>query len=99
MNLDFKTARRLVMLFMVASVICAIGDIVFIRPGTQASIYVMLLSFLLMALALVMLFVCCRCPWCGRRITVGLMKVEVCPHCRRDIETGMKVKGKNRRKK
>ena len=99
MNIDFKTARRLVMIFMAVSFVLAIGGIVFVRPGTQASIYVVLLSFIMMVLALMILIVFCRCPWCGKRITSGLMKIEVCPHCRRDIDTGMKVRGKGKKKK
>ena len=99
MNLNFKTARRLVMIFMVASLVCALGGMIFIRPGTQASIYVVLLALILMLLALLILFGLCRCPWCGKRITSGMMKVEVCPHCKRDIDTGLKVKGKAKKKR
>lgn len=96
MNLNFKTARKLVMVCMIASLVCALGGMVFVRPGTVASIYIVLLSLILMILALIILFGLCRCPWCGKRITSGLMKVEVCPHCKRDIETGLKRKGKKR---
>ena len=96
MNLNFKTARKLVMVFMIASLVCALGGMIFVRPGTQASVYIVLLSLILMILALMILFCLCRCPWCGKRITSGLMKVEVCPHCRRDLETGMKRKGRKR---
>lgn len=96
MNLNFKTARKLVMVFMIASLVCALGGMIFVRPGTQASVYIVLLSLILMILALMILFGLCRCPWCGKRITSGLMKVEVCPHCRRDLETGMKRKGRKR---
>lgn len=96
MNLNFKTARKLVMVFMIASLVCALGGMIFVRPGTQASVYIVLLSLILMILALMILFGLCRCPWCGKRITSGLMKVEVCPHCWRDLETGMKRKGRKR---
>ena len=96
MNLNFKTARKLVMVFMIASLVCALGGMIFVRPGTQVSVYIVLLSLILMILALMILFGLCRCPWCGKRITSGLMKVEVCPHCKRDLETGMKRKGRKR---
>ena len=98
MNINFKTSRRLVVIFMVASLLCALGDMIFLRPGTQASVYLMLLSLILMGLSILILLALCRCPWCGKRITAGMMKVEVCPHCKRDIETGMKRKGKGKRK-
>ena len=98
MNVNFKTARRLVMIFMIASLVCALIGMVLVRPGTEASIYIVILSLVLMLLALLILFGLCRCPWCGKRITAGMMKVEVCPHCKRDIETGMKRKGKGKKK-
>ncbi|MBQ9045623.1 MAG: hypothetical protein IJ112_06735 [Oscillospiraceae bacterium] len=97
MNLNFKTARKLVMFFMIASFACAMVGLIFIEPGTTPSLYVMMAAFVLMVLALVFIFVFCRCPWCGRRIFSGMMKVQVCPHCKRDIDTGMKDKGKKKR--
>ena len=96
MNLNFNTARKLVMTFMIASVVLAVIGMVFVRPGTVASMYVVLFALILMIMALLVLFGACRCPWCGKRITSGLMKVEVCPHCKRDIETGKKRKGKKK---
>ena len=98
MNLNFKTARTLVMVFMAASFVCAIGGMVFIRPGTQASLYSVVLALILMLLGVLILVAFCRCPWCGKRITAGMMKVQVCPHCKRDIDTGMKAKGKNKKR-
>ena len=97
MNINFKTARRLVLVFLIASFVCALISIVFIKPGSQASVYSMLLALALLVLSLIFLFGLCRCPWCGKRITSGVLKVEVCPHCKRDIETGMKVKGKKKK--
>lgn len=99
MNINFKTSRRLVVIFMVASLICALGDMIFLRPGTQASVYLMLLSLILMGLSILILLALCRCPWCGKRIVSGLMKVEICPHCKRDLETGLKAKGSKAKKR
>ncbi len=94
--MNIKTARRMVLLFMALSVLMALVGLIFFEPGTTVSMYVTMLAFVLMVLALVFLFGFCKCPWCGRRITTGLMKIEVCPHCRRDLETGMKRKGKRK---
>ena len=99
MNINFKTSRRLVVIFMVASLICALGDMIFLRPGTQASVYLMLLALILMLLSLLFLVAFCRCPWCGKRIALGVMKVEVCPHCKRDLDTGLKVRGSRAKKR
>ena len=56
-----------------------------------------LLLTVLMVLSLICLFAFCRCPWCGKRITSGLMQIKVCPHCNRNLETGLRAKGKKKR--
>ena len=34
----------------------------------------------------------CRCPHCGKRIMFGVLKITVCPSCRRSLITGKKAK-------
>ena len=97
--MNFKTARRAVMLLITLSFVLALVGLVAFQPGTRANFYVMLGAFLLMLLAIFFIFVYCRCPWCDKRIFSGMMKVQVCPHCKRDIDTGLKVKGKGSKKR
>ena len=34
-----------------------------------------------------------RCPWCGGSLLRKFFKLEVCPHCHRNLTTGKKKKG------
>lgn len=99
MKMHFKTARRVVMFLIVLSFAFALVGLIALKPGTAANFYVMMAAFLLMLVAIFFMVVFCRCPWCDKRIFSGMMKVQVCPHCKRDIDTGMKAKGKNARKR
>ena len=95
--MHIKTARKLAMACMIVSVICALFGLVFVEPGTILSVYVTFGAFGLMVVAMILIFGVCRCPWCGKRITSGLMKAEYCPHCKKDFDTGLKYK-KGKRK-
>ena len=96
--MHIKVARQLVKWSMILSVVCAVSGLLFFKPGTQISLYITFAAFGLMVVTMILLFGYCRCPWCNKRITSGLMKVQVCPHCKRDLDTGLKPKGKNRRR-
>ena len=52
----------------------------FTTVGLGASIYVMVRY--------------CVCPHCGKHITMGLLAIEHCPRCRRNLITGKKGKKK-----
>lgn len=92
--MHIKTARKLVKWAMILSVVGAVAGMLFFEPGTTVSIYVTFISFGLMLAAVILLFTACKCPWCGKRITNGLMKVECCPFCKKDFDTGLKYKKK-----
>ena len=34
----------------------------------------------------------CRCPSCGKVILLGVLAVNACPRCKRDLVSGKKVK-------
>lgn len=46
----------------------------------------------LMVTAVVMMYKYCRCPYCGKRIMMGVLRVKACPRCRRNLSTGKKMK-------
>ena len=92
--MQIKTARRLLMFFMIVAVALALIGLIFLEPGTVISVYVTLISFGCMVAAIIILLGYCKCPWCGKRITANLMKAEYCPYCKKDFETGLKHKGR-----
>lgn len=95
--MDLKTAKTLTIASMILSVVCAFVGLVGYSGAEQGRIYFAVAAFALMALALICLFGFCRCPWCGKSLSSGLMKLKVCPHCNRDLETGLRAKGKKKR--
>ena len=95
--MELKTAKTLTMLSIVMSVICALIGLIGYGPENPARTYFAVAAILLMVQSLICLFVFCRCPWCGKRITSGLMQIKVCPHCNRNLETGLRAKGKKKR--
>ena len=56
--------------------------------------YLSLLSVVCFVLAFVVIFLYCKCPYCGKVVYLGLFKATHCPKCRRSFETGAKKKGK-----
>ncbi len=34
----------------------------------------------------------CRCPNCGKVIVIGVLAVDACPRCKRNLVTGKKMK-------
>ena len=95
--MELKTAKTLTMLSIVMSVICALIGLIGYGPENPARTYFAVAAILLMVLSLICLFAFCRCPWCGKRITSGLMQIKVCPHFNRNLETGLRAKGKKKR--
>ena len=95
--MELKTAKTLTMLSIVMSVICALIGLIGYGPENPARTYFAVAAILLMVLSLICLFAFCRCPWCGKRITSGLMQIKVCTHCNRNLETGLRAKGKKKR--
>ena len=94
--MSIKTARKALRVFMILAVVLAIVGLVFITPGTVLSLYISGGAMVCMIIAMILLFGYCKCPWCGKRITAGLMKAEYCPFCKKDFDTGLKYKGKRK---
>ena len=76
-----------------AAVTCLVS--LFLLPS--GSIYqgvALILSFALMVATVVFMVKYCRCPYCGKRIIMGVLTVKSCPACRRDLTSGKKTKKK-----
>lgn len=53
--------------------------------GTPMQNTALLLSLVFLILAVVVVFVCCRCPHCGHVIFKKLFAVKRCPNCGRQL--------------
>lgn len=92
--MNFKTAKKVVGLLMAISVIaCVVGLAVF-EQGSRETAYSVLGAFGALIISVGVILKWCRCPWCGKVLFVKLFYITECPSCRRNIETGLKKKGK-----
>ncbi len=96
-KMSFERAQGLVKGFLYSAVgFCIVGLIV---NGTypDLAVYAVGAAILFMVLALGVVFLCLKCPYCGKQIFVKCLTIKVCPHCKRNMVTGLKVKGKKGR--
>lgn len=93
--MELKTGKILTVGSMVLSIAFAFIALVGYEETDPLRMYFGGAAMLLMVLALVFLFTLCRCPWCGHRLTQGMLTLKVCPNCKRDLETGLKEKPQN----
>lgn len=91
---SFVESRELAKKLAAATVIS--GAASFIAGGADSGIQFWLLAFTLVLCAVTVYIIVryCRCPYCGKHILVGVLKVKACPACRRNLETGKKAKKK-----
>lgn len=91
--MNFDKAKNAVKLLLVACVLFCVGSIATAGKGNAPVIFT-LVSIACFVLSFVVVSLFCKCPYCGKRIYLGLFKVTHCPHCRRNLVTGARKKGK-----
>ena len=97
-NFGFEKARGLVKGCLYAAIaFCGIGLLVN-NHSADLAMYACIAAVVLMFLGLFITFTCMKCPYCNERIIVKCLTAKVCPHCKRNLETGMKAKGKAKRR-
>ncbi len=62
----------------------------------QFAIYIVVAAVALIVIALFVVFTCLKCPYCGKQIISKCLTATVCPHCKRNLSTGLKSKKKKR---
>lgn len=89
---SFVESRELAKKLAIATIVCGVGS--FIATGADSSIQLLLLAltFILCIGTMYIIIKYCRCPYCGKRIFLGVLKIKNCPACRRNLETGKKGK-------
>ena len=89
---SFEYGRKLARYFLAAAILLDIGAILFFADKSVYQIVGILCSFGCLIAAVVMAYRHCRCPYCGKRIVLGVLAASNCPACRRNLITGKKVK-------
>ncbi len=94
--MKFETARKAVKLFLAGGIaFCIIALIM--GSKTQLGTVCTFIALGCIVLCLFVAITCVKCPYCGTRIFRNLLVVKVCPHCKRDLVSGTKVKGSKKR--
>ena len=62
--------------------------------GGALSAYVVIGAVVCVVATVLVVAIGMRCPYCGKTIVRKCLVVEVCPHCRRNLATGLKSKKK-----
>ena len=93
-NSSFEYGKRLARNCVVAGVVfCLLG--LFATPsGSMAQVVLTLCSVCSLVATGVVMYRFCRCPYCGKRIMMGVLAITNCPRCRRNLTTGQKTRKK-----
>ena len=92
---DFEYGKQLVKRLLVMAIVFCLGSLLAVR-GSYVQLGFMLLSVLCLIGELVVLFLYCCCPYCGKHILFGALAVTTCPRCHRNLTTGKKTKKSKR---
>lgn len=75
---------------------CALSVLFLVMGNQSLQIALMAMSLVGLICTIYVMAKYCVCPHCGKHITMGLLAIENCPRCRRNLVTGKKGK-KNKR--
>ncbi|MBR5260686.1 MAG: hypothetical protein IKV47_00800 [Oscillospiraceae bacterium] len=86
--MKFSTAKKVVMAFLVGALIFCVLALIAEEAANTFMIGVLacaIIAGFFMATGL-------KCPYCGKHIIKNMLQYKNCPHCHRNLETGMKGK-------
>lgn len=83
-------------LVIVTCVSCAVSILFMTMGDITLQIVCMAVSLVGLISTIYVMAKYCVCPHCGKHITMGLLAIENCPRCKRNLITGKKGK-KNKR--
>ena len=94
---SFARAQKLVRYLLVLSLVSGAAGLLLYREGTTGQLVCVLLCAALIAAILIIAARDCRCPSCGKRIISGVLVLDTCPRCKRNLYTGDKPKKAKKR--
>lgn len=83
-----KNISKYCVIFAIA--LCVLSLLV--PQGTYLQVLFIAATVVMLAATVVVMYKFCRCPYCGKRIMLGVLRVKSCPRCRRSLTTGKKMK-------
>ena len=94
---SFARAQKLVRYLLVLSLVSGAAGLLLYREGTTSQLVCVLLCAALIAAILIIAARDCRCPSCGKRIISGVLGLDTCPRCKRNLYTADKPKKAKKR--
>ena len=94
---NFARGQKLVRYLLVAALISGAAGLLLFREGTMQQAVCVLLSAAFIVSVIVVAARDCRCPSCGKRIINGVLVLNTCPRCKRNLYTGDKPKKANKK--
>ncbi len=89
---DFERGRTYAIVLVAVSLCLSVGAYLLTEQGSVQNIAMIAGSLLAIVCAVVSVVKLCRCPYCGKMILTGVLRMETCPKCRRSLITGDKVR-------
>lgn len=83
-----KNISKYCVIFAIA--LCVLSLLV--PQGTYLQVILIAATLAMLVATVVVMYKFCRCPYCGKRIMLGVLRVKSCPRCRRSLTTGKKMK-------
>ena len=93
----FARGQKLVRYLLALSILAAAAGLLLYAEHTTQQLLCIVLSLAMMVGVIVVIVRDCRCPSCGKRIIGGVLVLDTCPRCKRNLYTGDKVKKTKKR--
>lgn len=92
--MKFERARTVIKSLLIAGIVVCVAALLTHSINPTIGAYLTLLGIFCVVGSLVFVFGFMKCPYCGKQIFLNCLTVKVCPHCRRHLVSGIKVKNK-----
>ncbi len=89
---DFNYGTKISKYLLIATIISALVSVLFTPAGGVAQVALVTFTTILIIINFRIIYKYCRCPFCGKHIMMGALRVKVCPACNRNLQTGKKTK-------
>lgn len=93
-NDTFDYGKKLSKWMVIISVVLALASLLLFPEGSVNKLITVIASIVCFISTIVIIYKFCRCPYCGKRIFMGVLVVTHCPACKRNLKTGKKNKSK-----
>lgn len=95
MKVSFHMGRRITMVLLGAGLVALVIALALGETSALGS-YVAIAGVVLFIVGMGACVTFCKCPYCNRVILRKMFIVTDCPHCKRNLETGLKGKSKKK---